>query len=103
MARKALAVWILLALAGYCIDQPANAADMNQTRLTVNQLLTEIQKGINEAYVKIDKQKFPPLGSVTLTLQTETKFDGDAKLNLWFVKVGGGASKGTSSTMTLVL
>lgn len=73
--------------------------------MLVSDLLTLIQKGINTAKASIDTYHnlVPPLASVTLSLQTETSVTGTGGVNLWFVKLGGSASKGSSSQMTLVL
>lgn len=71
----------------------------------VSDLLKEIQRGVNDASARINRDfhNVPPLDSITLKLQTETDVNGSGGLNLWFVKINGGGDKTTSSTMTVVL
>jgi hypothetical protein len=69
----------------------------------VSELLRDIQKGINAANAEISGLQMPPFDSVTLQLQTEGTVGGTGGVNLWFIKISGGASKDTSSQMTLML
>jgi len=71
----------------------------------VSDLLKEIQRGVNDANSRIDKDfhNVPPLDSVTLQLQTQTDINGTGGVNLWFIKFSGGVDKTTSTKTTLVL
>jgi len=71
----------------------------------VSDLLQAIQRGVNDANSRINKDfhNIPPLDSVTLQLQTQTDINGSGGVNLWFIKFGGGTDKTTSSQMTIVL
>ncbi len=82
---------------------PSLCGQVDKTSVTVQELLLQIQTGIGEAKAQIAKQSFPPLDSVTLTLQTEAKKDASGKFNLWFVKLGGGVGSAASSQMIIIL
>jgi hypothetical protein len=95
-----LCVFVPVVASAKAKPKPKASADP----LTVSDLLNLVQKGINTAKAEIDKYNdVPPLDSVTLVLQTETKSSVTAGVNLWFVKIGGGGSNDVSNQMTYVL
>jgi hypothetical protein len=92
-----------LPIAFLMLMQLLGSPAFGQTDVKVAELLKNIQKGINGAQAEIKSLQMPPLDSVTLVLQVEGTVGATGGVNLWFVKIGGSASKDTSSQMTLVL
>lgn len=95
---------LVLLLAISAIGMTGNLSAQDSS-LLVSDLLKAIQRGVNDANARINKDfhNIPPLESVTLALQTETDINGTGGVNLWFVKFSGGANKTTSTQMTIVL
>jgi hypothetical protein len=95
----------LICLLALCIVGSSGRAIAQDPSVLVSDLLKEIQRGVNDANTKItqDFNNVPPLDSVTLQLQTQTDFSGSGGINLWFIKIGGGSDKTSSTQMTVVL
>lgn len=71
--------------------------------VVISELLTEVQKGLGEAQTQLADSGFPPLESVTLTLQTEVADRGGGKVTVVIASLGRVWDKERADEITLTL
>ena len=103
--HASILVTIVLAIAFLSSVPSANAGQAgNSTQgVTVDAVLTEIQKGLSQAQKIVTEGSLPPLESVTLTLLAEYNVKGGPKFKLLIFSFGKTWERQTSNQLTYVL
>ena len=93
----------LLMLAGLLVLPLRVEAQPADQGLTVDAVLTEIQRGLADAQTLAAAASLPPLDAVTVTLQTQYNVKGGPKFKLLIFSFGQTWERQASSELTYVL
>src|SRR5437016_800742 len=103
LLRGCVFVALCLSVAGVAQSKKVKDTKTDQTKaVDIAKVLAVVEQAVNEAEQN-HVEKFPPLKSVELSLNTAVAKDVDGKLKFFIFSVGGGKSWEKSSTITLQL
>ena len=71
--------------------------------LSLTDLVREVKVALLQVNVTAQKQNLPKLDTAVLEANTSMKIEGDGKISLWVVEIGGGQNNEYNSTVTLTL
>ncbi|WP_426420307.1 trypco2 family protein [Bradyrhizobium genosp. A] len=77
------------------------AAD--NTALSLTDLVRELKVALLQVGEASERQHLPKLESAVLEAKTSMKLEGDGKISLWVIELGGGQNNEYASTVTLTL
>lgn len=75
----------------------------DQNDLSLADLVRDVKVALLQVNDAAERQNLPGLDNVVLQANTVMKVEGDGKINLWVVEIGGGKSNEFASTVTLTL
>lgn len=99
MLCAAVLAWIITIAPAPSPSQDKPAADA----VTIEEVLTEVQRGLAEAQQQLVAGKIPPLDSVVLNLQTEYKVQGGPRFKLLIFTFGKTWERQRSNELVITL
>jgi hypothetical protein len=98
--RAALALLALLSFAPTALLAQTSAHD---DALSLTDLVREVKVALLQVGEAAERQNLPQLESAVLTAKTSMKVEGDGKISLWIIELGGGQNNEYASTVTMTL
>ncbi len=95
-------VWLFALL----LIAPASAAQTVSNdggALSLSDLVREVKVALLQVGEAAERQNLPKLESAVLETKTSMKVEGDGKISLWVIELGGGQNAEYASTVTLTL
>jgi hypothetical protein len=98
--RAALALFTFLLVAPNGAVGQTSAGDGT---LSLTDLVREVKVALLQVEEAAERQDLPKLESAVLEVKTSLKLEGDGKISMWVVELGGGQNNEYASTVTLTL
>jgi Trypsin-co-occurring domain 2 len=99
-------VRVIFGFIAFLLIAPANAlaqASSSDTTLSLADLVRELKVALLQVAEASERQHLPSLESAVLEAKTSMKLEGDGKISLWVIELGGGQNNEYASTVTLTL
>jgi hypothetical protein len=96
----------VLWLFGFLLIAPASGGAETATEggtLSLANLVREVKVALLQVGEAAEAQNLPKLDNAVLEVKTSLKKEGDGKISLWVVELGGGQNNEYASTVTLTL